>query len=125
VAAALSYVLGFISGIVFLVLEKDSFVRFHAFQSIMFSVAWMVLSFALSFITGVATSSLTMVALAGASAAGVFAGFVSLFFGLVGLALGIGGLVLWVLLMVRASQGQRWKLPYIGDVAERYAAQPA
>ncbi len=46
-AAALSYVLGAITGIIFLVLEKDPFVRFHAMQSIVAMGALMVLSFVL------------------------------------------------------------------------------
>ena len=47
VAAALSYLAGFISGIIFLAVEpykNDSFVRFHAFQSIFLSVGYIVLS---------------------------------------------------------------------------------
>src|SRR5689334_17289909 len=54
VAGALSYLLGFITGIVFLVLEKQNrFVRFHAAQSIAVSVAIIVLSIALSILSGV------------------------------------------------------------------------
>ena len=45
-AAALSYVLGVITGLIFFLLEKQSrFVRFHALQAILFSVGWFVLSF--------------------------------------------------------------------------------
>ena len=42
VAGALSYVLGLVTGILFVLLERDRFVRFHAFQSILVSVAWIV-----------------------------------------------------------------------------------
>lgn len=45
-AGALSYVLGAITGLIFVLLEKQSrFVRFHALQAIVFGVAWFVLSF--------------------------------------------------------------------------------
>lgn len=40
-SAALSYVLGFITGIIFLIIEKDPFVRFHAMQSIVVSLAFL------------------------------------------------------------------------------------
>ena len=48
-SAALSYVLGAITGVIFLVLEKDPFVRFHAMQSIVFSVGYIVLVTVLGF----------------------------------------------------------------------------
>src|SRR5215470_14788329 len=50
VAGLLCYILGFITGIIFLVIEpykNDKFVRFHAFQSIFFSLVSMVISWVL------------------------------------------------------------------------------
>lgn len=109
-AGALSYVLGLITGIVFLMLEKDSFVRFHAFQSIIASVAWLV--FWIAF--GIATSILAIIP---------FLGFLVALLGmLISLVLGLGAMVLWIVLIIKAYQGERWKLPYVGDMAERYAA---
>jgi len=35
--------------------------------------------------------------------------------------LALGGLILWILLLIKASQGQRFKLPFIGDLAEKQA----
>ena len=102
VVALLSYVLGWVTGLVFFLIEKENkFVRFHAMQSIIVFGALFVLQIAL----------------------GIFAGLLAaihLYFlipvlnGLVGLAT----LVLWILLMVKAYQGEKFKLPIAGDIAE-------
>ena len=111
VAGALCYVLGFITGVIFLMLEKDRFVRFHAYQSIIVSAAWIVFWVAFSILSGI----LGMIP---------FLGILVVLVGLLlSLGLGLGGFVLFILLIVRAYQGKTWKLPYIGDMAERYANQ--
>lgn len=92
-AAAISYVLGPITGILFLVMEKDSFVRFHAMQSIIFSVVAIVVNTVLT--------------------ATVFLGF------LVPL-LAIGEFVLWLVLIYKASQGEKWALPILGPYVEKF-----
>ena len=93
VAALLSYLVGFISGIVFLVIEKENkFVRFHAMQSTIVSGSLFVLQIVLSFIP-----------------------FLVMLSPLVGLA----GLALWIILMIKAYQGEMFKLPVIGDIAEK------
>lgn len=95
-AALLSYVLGFITGIIFFVIEKQSrFVKFHAMQSILVSAALMVLSFVLGFIP--------------------FIGWIAL------ILLGPVSFVLWVLLMVKAYKYVWFKLPVVGDIAEKQA----
>lgn len=98
VAGMLSYFL--IPAIIFLVMEpynRNRFIRFHAFQGIFYSIAWFV--------------------------AGVIAGFLPilnlLLIPLVGLAFLIG----WVILAVKAFQGQKFKLPVIGELAEKQANQ--
>src|SRR5436309_11705084 len=61
VAGALCYLIGFITGITFLVLEpynKRPFVRFHAFQSILFSAGWIALSIALGIVFMIAGAAL-------------------------------------------------------------------
>ncbi|WP_419804315.1 DUF4870 domain-containing protein [Terriglobus sp.] len=110
-ASVLAYLFGFISGIIFLVLEpykRDSFVRFNAFQSIFFNLSVFVISFLWNLIAGlldVMTHGVfVMIHLAGS------------------LLIGIGFLVIWIMLMVRASQGSKWVLPVIGPFAERQAA---
>lgn len=90
----LCYVLGFLTGILFLVLEKDNkFVRFHAMQSIVTFLALFVISTVIGFIP-------------------ILGWIVS---GLIGLV----ALILWLLLMFKAFKGERYKLPIAGDFAEK------
>jgi uncharacterized membrane protein len=109
VAGALAYVLGPITGVLFLVLEKDSpFVRFHAAQS----VAAGVVMIALWIILSVLGAILAVVPIIG---------------WLIGLALtlvvGLGSFVLWLLLMFRAYQGSEWEVPGLGGQARRLASR--
>ncbi len=109
-AGALSYVLGPITGVLFVMLERDRFVRFHAFQSIFLFVAWIVFWIGFNVLTAVVGMVPGL-------------GFLMVIIGLLlGLVLGLGAFILWIVLMIRAYQGQTWKLPVIGDMAERYAA---
>ncbi|WP_338553749.1 DUF4870 domain-containing protein [Paenibacillus sp. KS-LC4] len=98
VAALLCYVLGFISGIIFLVLEKNSrYVKFHAMQSIITFGGLLVVSMIVNIIPVIGT--------------------------LIGALLSILGFVLWIFLMLQAYQGKPFKLPYVGDIAEKQANQ--
>ena len=97
-AALLSYLLGFITGIVFFIIEKDNkFVRFHAMQSIVVFGGLFVLRIALiavfALMPGAMYALATLISLA--------------------------GFILWVLLMVKAYQGEYFKLPLVGDFAEK------
>ena len=95
-AALLSYLAGFVTGIVFLLIEKDNkYVRFHAMQSTIVSGGLFVLQWVLAFIP-----------------------FLMMLVPLIGLA----GLVLWIVCMVKAYQGEKFKLPIVGDIAERQTA---
>ncbi len=95
-AGVLCYLLGFVSGLIFVLIEKkDRDVRFHAYQS--------VATFLGLFILNVAAS---MVPLVG---------------GIVAFILPFVTFVLWLLLMVKAFQGVRYKLPIVGDWAEESA----
>jgi uncharacterized membrane protein len=103
VAGALSYLLGVITGIIFLVLEKENrFVRFHAAQSITVSVLLTLIYIGLTILSTI----LAVVPIIG---------------WLIGLVLtlivGLGSFVLWLLLMFRAYQGREWRVP----VAEGWA----
>ena len=91
-AGALSYVLGPITGIVFLVLEKDSFVRFHAMQSIVTFVGLFILQWAFAF---------TVILL-------VFVPLIS-----------IVGFALWLILIYKAWQGEKWEVPVLGKIAKQ------
>ena len=94
VAALLSYLVGFITGIVFYIIEKENkFVRFHAMQSIITFAAIFVLQMILIFIPIIGW--------------------------LLRFIVGIGSLVLWIVLMIKAYKGETFKLPVAGDIAEK------
>jgi len=110
VAGALCYLVGFITGIVFLVLEpynKNRFVRFHAFQSIIFSVVCIVFSMIWSWI---------FVSLLFTPGLGMW-GLMSLIFLIIRLAM----FAAWVFLMYKAYNNEEFKLPIIGDIAAKQA----
>ncbi|MEA3153531.1 MAG: hypothetical protein QOK44_1120 [Betaproteobacteria bacterium] len=94
VAGLLCYLVGWITGLIFFLIEKDNkFVRFHAMQSI------------------ITFGGLTMLF--------ILLGFIPFLGWLLFPILGIVQLVLWILLMVKAYQGELFKLPVIGDLAEK------
>jgi uncharacterized membrane protein len=110
VAAALTYLGGFITGIVFLSLDpykSNSFVRFHAFQSIFLNLAWVAL-WIVWMILSVILTSLT------AGAFGVIA--VPLMFAFAAVGFGI-----WVFLMYQAYQQNLFRLPMVGKLAAERA----
>ncbi len=89
IAALLCYLLGFITGVAFLVLEtRSSFVRFHAMQSTIVFVGLFVAK-AVSLLIPPLAVLVTPI-----------------------------GLILWILLMVKAFRGERYKLPWVGDLVE-------
>ena len=92
-AAALSYVLGPVTGIVFYILEKDPFVRFHAMQSI---VVFTVL-FVLQWIFGITIILLPVVPL-----------------------ISILSFILWLLLIYKAWMGEEWEVPVLGAYARKF-----
>jgi uncharacterized membrane protein len=93
-AACLSYVFGFITGLIFYFLEKENkFVKFHAMQSIAVYGSFFVLMIVLSFIPIIGWVLMPIVSIA--------------------------SFVLWIILMIKAYQGERFKLPYVGDIAEK------
>ncbi len=97
VAGFLCYLLGFISGIVFLMVEKKSgFVRFHAMQSTITFLGLFVISIVIGFIPII---------------------------GLLVYPIWILSLVVWLILMVKALQGERYSLPIVGKMAEEKASQ--
>ena len=108
VAGLLTYILGFITGIIFLVIEpykNDKFVRFHAFQSIFFNVAlvvfwiaYMILASILGFVT---------------------LGILAMLMGLLGLIITLAILAYWIFLMYKAYNNELYKIPFIGDLAAK------
>ena len=98
VAGALCYLLGLVTGIVFLMIEKeDRSVRFHAMQSIILSVAVLVVS--------------------------IILGFIPVFGWLLALPINLAVGVLWVVLMVKAYQGEEWEVPVLGKIAREQVAK--
>ena len=106
IAGLLSYILGWITGLIFFLIEKENkFVRFHAMQSMIIFGAL----FILQIVVWMFMMILAMMRL------GVLIPLFSLVNGFVMLL----GLVLWVVLMIKAYQGEKFKLPVIGDIAEK------
>lgn len=109
-AGALAYLAGIITAILFLLIEpykNDRFVRFHAFQSAFFNIAWFAFWIAW-FVLGLVLSAITK----------------GLFFFIqmpIDLLLMLGGLCLWAFLMYSASQGKTFRLPIIGALAAKQA----
>lgn len=96
VAAMLSYIP--IIGLIFLLIEpynKNKFLRFHCFQSLFFFLACIVVNIALGLVPIVNLIAVPL--------------------------LGLGEFVLWIILLLKAYQGGKFKLPFIGDIAEQQA----
>jgi uncharacterized membrane protein len=95
-AALLCYLFGVITGIIFYIIEKENkFVRFHAMQSIITFGALFVLQMLLMVIPLIGWVLMPIV--------------------------GIVSLILWVILMIKAYKGETFKLPFVGDIAEKQA----
>ncbi len=110
IIAALTYLLGFVTGLIFLYLEpynQDEFIRFHARQSIGFSVAW----FAIAGVFGVFIAVLP-------HGLGALLNFILT---LVDIALA----VFWVVLMYKAYNGERYRIPELADIVDSIAGTPA
>jgi uncharacterized membrane protein len=98
VASGLSYVLTWLTGLIFFLVDKRPEVRFHAMQAIAYGVLW------------------TLVGVVGPRLPGPLA----VLFSLVWVAFLIG----WVVLLVQGFQGRHFKLPVLGDFAEQQATPP-
>ena len=94
IAGLLCYVLGWVSGIIFLLIEpENTFVRFHAIQSI--------------YVFGTLT------------VASIILGWIPV----IGVLIWIVTFILWIVLMVKAYQGTRYKVAWAGNLAERRAGK--
>jgi len=93
VEALLCYLVGFITGIVFLVIEKENkYVRFHAMQSIIAFGFLFILSYVIAFMP---------------------------FLVMLTPIVSIVTIILWIIMMIKAYQGEKFKLPIAGDIAEK------
>ena len=116
IAALLAYIAGWVSGLIFFLIEKDSrLVRFHAMQSILLNVLVVVLAVVFSVVITVLVLVLGMVSDSLAAIAGILSYLLWLLLCLV-------ILILWVLCLIKAYQGQMYKLPIVGNFAEKFSA---
>ncbi len=94
VAGLLCYVLGWVTGVIFLLLEnKNRFIRFHAIQSICVFGAITVIE--------------------------IIFGWIPIIGWIINYIIGVVAFILWIVFMVKAYQGQMWKFPWAGKFAER------
>lgn len=100
VAGLLAYIT-IIPAIVFLLIEpynRNRFIRFHAWQSIFFNIAWWILWICMHIVLHMPLGFLTV---------------------LIWPVVWLGGFIVWLILVIKANQGQMYKLPVIGDMAEK------
>ena len=97
VAGALCYVLGWVTGLIFYLIETENqFVRFHAVQS--------------------------MIVFGFLNAVAVIFGWI--FWGYIfNSVIGVLAFILWIILIIKAYQGVKYKLPIAGDMAEKWSAK--
>lgn len=110
VASALCYLLGLITGVLFLVLEpynKNKVVRFHAFQSIFFNIGAIVVNIAFSIVFSIMRHVLPL--------------SMWVLFTLLSLGLSLLMLGAWAFLMYKAYNREMFKIPFLGDLAEKQA----
>jgi uncharacterized membrane protein len=107
VAGLLCYVLGWVTGIIFLLIDKRPFVKFHAAQSIVVFGGLTVIRIALIFMHGMVGGGV------------IGWGFI----GMISLIISLLGLVLWILLMVKAYQHEMFKVPIAAPIAENIAGK--
>ena len=116
-AALLSYLMTFVTGLVFFFIEKSSrLVRFHAMQAILLGASWLVIFIVL-------WVGWIILAIVFSQVSEVLVGLVSVVVGLLFFVLGIGFFIGVVMGMIKAYQGQYFKLPVIGTFAEKFSAK--
>jgi len=96
IEGALCYLLGWVTGLIFYLLEKNNkFVKFHAMQSIILFLGVTVVVVIFMWIP---------------------------FFGwIIDSLIGLLAVILWIVLMIKAYQGEKFKLPFVGDIAEKHS----
>ena len=115
VAALLSYIFGWVSGLIFFLIEKVSrLVRFHAMQSILLNVAAAILGIVLWFVW-------VFGVLIFAAINETLASLIGLVLGLLLFVFWIGMLIALIMCLIKAFQKQYFKLPVIGNFAEKFS----
>jgi uncharacterized membrane protein len=107
IAGLLCYIFGWISGLIFLLIDKRPFVKFHAAQSIAFNIAVFAVYVAFAIIGFFLTMITAMLHFP--------VGFLTFFFFPI---IGIAVLITWIFLMFKAYNHEKFKLPIIGNMVE-------
>lgn len=114
IAGALSYLVGFVTGLLFFVIEGDNrFVRFHAAQSMVVSGLFVLAFIALSIVGTILTI------LFASMNTFIIGSIISLFLGLIWLGLAVGGFAIWAYLIVTSYRGETTRLPVVAGIADR------
>jgi uncharacterized membrane protein len=107
IAGLLCYIFGWVSGLIFLLIDKRPFVKFHAAQSIAFNIAIFAVYVAFAIVGFVFTMITAMLHFP--------VGFLMVFLWPI---IGIGVLITWIFLMYKAYSHEKFKLPIIGNMVE-------
>lgn len=111
IASLLCYICMPITSIIFMLLEKENKdVQFHAWQATTFGVGYIAAIIAIEILS---------------AALGALVSFLGVVVGLLVPILGITAFVVWIICLVKAYQGERWKIPFVGDFAEKKAGLAA
>jgi uncharacterized membrane protein len=110
VAGLLCYALGWVTGIIFFLIDKRPFVRFHAAQSIVVFGSLHVINIVLAIVFGAG-----FMMMGGFGAFGIGAALYSL--------IGLVALILWILLMVKAYQHEKFEVPIAAGIAKSFAGK--
>lgn len=105
-AGLLAYVIPPITGIVFLLIEKaNRVVRWHAAQSTVFGIAWIVVWVVFTVLSTVLSTAVPIIG--------------SILSLLIWLVLFLGGFVLWVICLIKGYSGTIWRMPFLAQFADR------
>ncbi|MBI1908958.1 MAG: DUF4870 domain-containing protein [Deltaproteobacteria bacterium] len=107
IASVVAYLCAPITSVIMILVEKENKeVQFHAWQGTAFGVVYIGLVIALEIVSALL---------------GAIISFLGVLVGLLVPVAGLAAFVLWIICLVKAYQGERWKIPYIGDFAARKA----
>ena len=116
VASLLAYIAGWVTGLIFFLIEKSSrLVRFHAMQSILLNVLVIIVAI----VVGIVISILVLIL---GQVSGALAGIASLLSMLFWVLFLLAVLLVWIWCLIKAYQGNMYKLPIIGEYAEKFSA---
>ncbi len=107
IASLLCYICTPITGIIFILLERENKeVQFHAWQSTTFGLGYIAVVIALEILSAIL---------------GAIVSFIGVVVGLLVPMVGLVAFIVWIIALIKAYQGEHWKIPYLGDFAEKKA----